>query len=102
MSEPTTDRITKIREVAGELARALCDLANIAEDWNDAAEETDERGRGNSAIGLIVFDNGSGYIAQFQQSPTGPLDNGHIEHQFGSPEEAEDWFKENVSDRTLL
>lgn len=89
--------------LAGEMGKAICNLANIVEDWNDAQEEPDERGRGNGAIGLVVFDDGSGIIADFQQSPDDdPLGNGFVVHRFSSPEEAQDWFMDNLSGRSLI
>ena len=95
------DPIQKRKILAGEIGRAICNLANIAQDWNDAEEEPDERARGNGAIGLVIFEDGSGYVAEFQQSPDNdPLGNGFVAHEFRSPEEAEDWFFENVSARS--
>jgi hypothetical protein len=89
--------------LAGEMGKAICNLANIAEDWNDAQEEPDERGPGNSAVGMIVFDDGSGYIAEFQHPvmDNEPLSNAAIIKEFKSPEEAEDWFIDNISLRSL-
>lgn len=97
------DRITKKKALADVIGSAICDLANIAEDWNDSVEEPDERGRGNSAIGVIIFEDGSGYIAQFDEPliDNAPLSNGTILHIFGSPEEVQAWFFDNISPRSL-
>lgn len=99
----TINDIERKRMLAGEMGKAICNLANIIEDWNDAQEEHDERGRGNGAIGLIVFDDGSGCIAEFQQSlGNDPLANGNVVHKFHNPEEALDWFMDNLSGRSLF
>lgn len=96
----TINDIERRKHLAGEMGKAICNLANIAQDWNDVQEEPDERGRGNGAIGLVIFEDGSGFVAEFQQSPNNdPLGNGHVVKEFHSPEEAEDWFMENVSAR---
>lgn len=93
--------IERKKILSGELGKAICNLANIAEDWNDAQEEPDERGRGDGAIGLIVFEDGSCLIAEFQHAPDDdPFGNAHIIKELSSPEEAEDWFFENVSMRS--
>jgi hypothetical protein len=100
----TIDGIERKKRVVGEITSALCNLANIVQDWNDAQEEPDERGRGNGAIAVVVFEDGSGYVAEFDQPliDGDPLSNGHIIQKFHSPEEAEDWFMQNVSARSLL
>lgn len=95
--------IERRKKLAGEIGRAICNLASIAEDWNDAQEEPEERSRGNSAIGLVIFEDSSGCVAEFQQSlDNDPLGNGFVIKQFSTPEEAEDWFVENVSGRSLF
>ena len=95
--------IQRRKTLAGEMGKAVCNLANIAEDWNDVQEEPDEKGRGNGAVGLMVFEDGSGYVAEFQQSPDNdPLGNGYVLKEFKSPEEAEDWFVDNVSPRSVI
>lgn len=94
--------IERKKNLAGEMGKAVCNLANIAEDWNDAQAEPGERGPGNGAIGLVVFDDGSGMIAEFQQSlDDNPLGNGVVVSHFSTPEQAVDWFVENVSGRSL-
>ncbi len=94
--------IERKKVLVGEFANAICNLANIAENWNDAQEEPDERGRGNGAIGIVVFEDGSGYIADFQQSPNADsIGNGFMIHRFSNPEEARDWFMDNLSARSL-
>lgn len=95
--------IERKKALAGEMGKAICNLANIAEDMNDAQEEPDERGRGNAAIGLIVFEDGSGYVADFEQPfNDDPFANGMVVHKFNSPEEAQDWFMNNISGRSLI
>lgn len=95
--------IERKKVLAGEMSKAICNLANIVEDWNDAEAEPGERGPGNGAIGLVVFDDGSGFIADFQQSlDDDPLGNGYVVHRFSNPEEAQDWFFENISARSLM
>lgn len=97
------NNIEQKKVIAGEMGKAICNLANIAEDWNDAQEEPDEKGRGNGAIGMVIFEDGSGYIVDIQY-PTvdnDPMSNANVIHKFKSPEEAEDWFMENISGRSL-
>jgi hypothetical protein len=96
------NNIEQRKALVNEVTKALCNLANIAQDWNDAQEEPDERGRGNGAIGLVVFEDGSGYIAEFDQPLPGnsdPFSNGFVVNEFSSPEELEGWLLQNVSDR---
>lgn len=96
-----TNGVDRRKRLAGEIGKAICNLANIAEDNNDAQYEPDERGCGNSAIGLVVFEDGSGCVAEFNQSLDGDLlGNGYVVKEFKSPEEAMDWFVDNVSDRS--
>ena len=96
------DHIERKKRLVGEIIKALCNLANIAQDWNDAQEEPDERGRGNGAIGLVVFEDGSGYVTEFNEPliDGDPLSNGHVIKEFRSPEEADDWFIQNISARS--
>ena len=36
IGEMNMNDVQRRKELAGELGRAICNLANIAEDWNDA------------------------------------------------------------------
>jgi len=44
-----------------QVKQAMELLADVAENWNDCAEDGD-RGRGNDALGLLVFEDGSGML----------------------------------------
>lgn len=96
-------RAEKINKLSDEIGNAICNLANIVEDDNDACYEPEERGRGSNALGIIVFEDGSGYLAEFQHPiNSDPLSNHHIVFGFKSPEELQGWFRENCSERSLI
>lgn len=101
------NQAARVNRIAGEMGKAICNLANIAEDFNGLAVEENERGPDNNAIGVIVFDDGSGVIVEYH--PGMDLENGgfsflngwmQILHEFSTPEDAENWFSENASERT--
>ena len=94
------------RRIGGEMGIAICNLANIAEDYNGLVVEENERGPDNNAIGVIAYDDGSGVVIEYH--PGINIDGGFsfqsgrfdILYAFNSPEDAEEWFRENASDRT--
>ena len=73
-----------------DLAQVLCRLTGLAGTWNDLQEDED-RGRGNEALYMVVYDDGSGEVGtQF-----GELQNPQL--AFDTIEEAVDRLWEWLS-----
>lgn len=93
----------RIKELAKKMTEAFGHLSEIALDFNQAAEDED-RGPDNNALGVIMFEDGSCFVAEFSPPvpwDSDPLSNGRVLQACKSLEELEAWLIQYMSPRSL-
>ena len=65
-----------------QLLEVVDSLTQLINDWNDADYEPDERGRGNNALCIVIWDDGSGKIGTVYKNPQ----ELNVQHTFDTSE----------------